>query len=78
MGYGYDWAREIATCSPAYYKWEQWLFYKLYARGLEYKKKSVFNWDTVDHTVLTNKQVINGRDWHSDVLVIKNKSHNGF
>ncbi|MFU2316924.1 leucine--tRNA ligase [Rahnella sp. PCH160] len=71
MGYGYDWSREIATCSPEYYKWEQWLFLKLHAKGLAYKKKSVVNWDPVDQTVLANEQVVNGRGWRSDALIEK-------
>jgi len=71
MGYGYDWSRELATCDPNYYKWEQWLFLRLYEKGLAYKKNSVVNWDPVDKTVLANEQVINGRGWRSDALVEK-------
>ncbi|MBA4823460.1 leucine--tRNA ligase [Pantoea ananatis] len=71
MGYGYDWTREIATCTPEYYKWEQWLFLKLFEKKLAYKKKSVVNWDPVDQTVLANEQVINGRGWRSDALIEK-------
>lgn len=69
MGFGYDWSREITTCDPKYYHWEQWFFTKLYEKGLVYKKNSIVNWDPVDHTVLANEQVINGRGWRSGALV---------
>ncbi len=71
LGFGYDWSREIATCHPKYYRWEQWLFIKLFKKGLVYKKNAIVNWDPVDQTVLANEQVIDGRGWRSDALIEK-------
>ena len=71
LGFGYDWSREIATCHPKYYRWEQWLFVKLFEKDLVYKKNAIVNWDPVDQTVLANEQVIDGRGWRSDALVEK-------
>ena len=71
LGFGYDWTRELATCHPEYYKWEQWFFIKLFEKGLVYKKKAVVNWDPVDQTVLANEQVVEGCGWRSGAPVEK-------
>ena len=69
LGFGYDWEREVTTCKKEYYRWEQWFFTRLYEKGLVYKKNATVNWDPVDHTVLANEQVIDGRGWRSGALV---------
>ena len=71
MGLAIDWSREIATCKPDYYKWNQWLFLKMLEKGIAYKKTGTVNWDPVDQTVLANEQVIDGRGWRSGALVEK-------
>ncbi|MCC2625115.1 MAG: leucyl-tRNA synthetase [Burkholderiales bacterium] len=71
LGLAVDWSREFATCSPDYYKHQQWLFIRLYEKGLIYRKNGVVNWDPVDHTVLANEQVIDGKGWRSGAVVIK-------
>ena len=69
LGFSFDWSREMTTCMPDYYYWEQWFFIKLYQKNLVYRKNSVVNWDPVDKTVLANEQVIDGRGWRSGAKV---------
>ncbi len=69
LGFAYDWSRELATCDPAYYRWEQWMFTRLFEKGLVYKKTAPVNWCPHDKTVLANEQVINDRCWRCDSLV---------
>ncbi|WP_192457247.1 leucine--tRNA ligase [Musicola keenii] len=69
LGFGYDWDREVTTCRPEYYRWEQWFFTKLYEKGLVYKKTSAVNWCPNDQTVLANEQVIDGCCWRCDTKV---------
>ena len=71
LGLAFDWTREVATCDPDYYRWNQWLFLKMLEKGVAYKKTQVVNWDPVDQTVLANEQVIDGRGWRSGALVEK-------
>ncbi|MHB1815792.1 MAG: leucine--tRNA ligase, partial [Steroidobacteraceae bacterium] len=71
LGFGIDWSREIATCDPAYYRWNQWLFLRMLERGIAYRKTGVANWDPVDQTVLANEQVIEGRGWRTGALIEK-------
>ena len=71
LGFAYDWRRELKTCNEDYYKWEQWLFCKLYEKGLVIREKAEVNWDPVDKTVLANEQVIDGKGWRSGAVVEK-------
>jgi len=69
LGFGYDWNRELATCDPSYYRWEQWMFSRLYAKGLAYRDKALVNWDPEENTVLANEQVIDGKGWRSGASI---------
>ena len=69
LGFGYDWTRELATCDPSYYRWEQWMFTRLYEKGLAYRDKAIVNWDPVENTVLANEQVIDGKGWRSGATI---------
>ena len=71
MGWAIDWSREFATCEPAYYRWNQWLFLKMLEKGIAYRKSGIVNWDPVDQTVLANEQVIDGKGWRSGAPVEK-------
>ena len=71
LGLAVDWTREVTTCKPDYYRWEQWLFTRLYKKGVIYRKNGTVNWDPVDQTVLANEQVIDGRGWRSGALIEK-------
>ena len=71
LGFAIDWGRELATCRPEYYKWNQWLFLRMLEKGIAYKKTGVVNWDPVDQTVLANEQVIDGRGWRTGALIEK-------
>jgi len=78
LGFGYDWDRELATCDPDYYRWEQWLFTRLLEKGLAYRAEATVNWDPVDRTVLANEQVIDGKGWRSGAPVEKREVRQWF
>ncbi|HYM35590.1 MAG TPA: class I tRNA ligase family protein, partial [Steroidobacteraceae bacterium] len=71
LGFALDWSRELATCKPDYYRWNQWLFLRMLEQGIAYKKTGTVNWDPVDQTVLANEQVIDGRGWRTGALIEK-------
>ncbi len=71
LGLAFDWSREVATCTPGYYKWNQWMFLKMLEKGIAYRRTQVVNWDPVDQTVLANEQVVDGRGWRSGAVVEK-------
>ena len=71
MGFAFDWSREVATCDPSYYRWNQWLFLQMLKSGVAYRKTQIVNWDPVDNTVLANEQVVDGRGWRSGAIVEK-------
>ena len=78
MGFSYDWDRELATCREDYYHWNQWIFLKMFEKGLAYRKKAVVNWDPVDQTVLANEQVTDGKGWRSGALIEKREIEQWF
>jgi len=71
MGFAFDWSREVTTCDPDYYRWNQWLFLKMLKSGIAYRKTQIVNWDPIDQTVLANEQVVDGRGWRSGALIEK-------
>lgn len=71
MGFAFDWSREMVSCKPEYYRWNQWIFLKMLEKGIAYRKTQVVNWDPVDKTVLANEQVVDGKGWRSGVPVEK-------
>jgi leucyl-tRNA synthetase len=71
LGLAFDWTREVATCDPSYYRWNQWFFLKMLEKGIAYKKTQIVNWDPIDQTVLANEQVVDGRGWRSGAIVEK-------
>jgi leucyl-tRNA synthetase len=71
LGLAFDWSREVTTCKPEYYRWNQWMFLKMLEKGIAYRKTQIVNWDPVDQTVLANEQVIDGRGWRSGAVVEK-------
>jgi leucyl-tRNA synthetase len=71
LGFGIDWSRELATCDPTYYRWNQWLFLRMLEKGIAYRRTGVVNWDPLDQTVLANEQVIEGRGWRTGALIEK-------
>jgi len=71
LGFALDWSREVATCKPEYYRWNQWLFLRMWEKGIVYRKSAVVNWDPIDQTVLANEQVIDGRGWRTGAVVEK-------
>ncbi len=71
MGLAIDWSREVTTCKPDYYKWNQWLFLKMLEKGIAYRKTGIVNWDPVDQTVLANEQVVDGKGWRSGAVIEK-------
>ena len=73
LGFAYDWEREVTTCNPEYYRWEQWFFTRLLEQGIAYRKQSWVNWDPVDNTVLANEQVIDGKGWRSGASIERRK-----
>jgi leucyl-tRNA synthetase len=71
LGLAFDWSRELATCTPQYYRWNQWMFLQMLKKGIAYRKTQIVNWDPVDQTVLANEQVVDGRGWRSGAVVEK-------
>ncbi|HDO35225.1 MAG TPA: leucine--tRNA ligase, partial [Nitrospirae bacterium] len=78
MGFSYDWSREVTTCSPGYYRWNQWFFLKMYEKGLAYRRSASVNWCPSCSTVLANEQVINGSCWRCDTEVVRKELEQWF